>query len=76
VKRLWFHALGLVAAGLAIAIVAPRHNGLWQLLVFAVAPDLTLLGRAAPGLAHGQLNPRGVPFYNAVDASGLRRCSC
>ncbi|WP_369215015.1 DUF4260 family protein [Streptomyces flavofungini] len=37
-------------------------------LAFFVAPDLTfLLGlRDAPHMAHGQLPPRAVPYYNAA----------
>jgi uncharacterized protein DUF4260 len=66
VKRLFYLALGIVATGLAIAVVVTRHTGLWQLLVFAAAPDLALLYGAAPGLARGQLHPRAVPVYNAV----------
>lgn len=65
-KRLFYLALGIVATGLAIGTVVSRHTGLWQLLVFAAAPDLTLLIGSAPGLARGQLHPRAVPFYNAV----------
>lgn len=48
-------ALGLIVAGVAT----------WQLWVFAIAPDLTLLaglGATRPG----QLHPRAVPFYNAA----------
>jgi hypothetical protein len=66
VKRTIYLLLGLVATALAIAIVVTRHTGLWQLLVFAAAPDLALLYGTAPGLARGQLHPRAVPFYNAV----------
>ena len=74
-KKLAYAGLGLVATGIAIAVVVTQHASWWQLVVFAMAPDLTLLagaGRAqgaqnsSPGLARGLLHPRAVPFYNAV----------
>jgi hypothetical protein len=65
-KKVAYLALGLVAAGLAIAEVVSQHAGWWQLIVFAIAPDLTLFAGAAPGLARGQIHPRAVPLYNAV----------
>lgn len=65
-KRLAYAAMGLLAAGLAITVVITQHSAWWQLVVFAIAPDLTLLAGAAPGLERGQINPRAVPLYNAV----------
>ena len=65
-KKLAYLILGLVAVGLAITVVVTQHTSWWQLVVFAVAPDVTLLFGAGPGLERGQLDPRGVPFYNAV----------
>ena len=66
-KRLAYAALGLVAAGVAIFVVATRQGSWWLLVVFAIAPDITLaFGGFGPGLQRGQLNPRVVPFYNAV----------
>jgi hypothetical protein len=65
-KRLSYLILGLVAGGLAIAVVVTQHTSWWQLVVFAIAPDVTLLFGAGPGLERGQLHPRAVPFYNAV----------
>jgi hypothetical protein len=65
-KRLAYAALGLIATGLALAVVVTQHASWWQFVVFAVAPDITLLFGAGPGLERGQLHPRAVPFYNAV----------
>jgi Domain of unknown function (DUF4260) len=65
-KRLAYLILGLLATGLAIAVVVTQHASWWQLVVFAIAPDLALLYGAGPGLERGQLHPRAVPFYNAV----------
>jgi hypothetical protein len=65
-KLLAYGLLALAAATLAVAIVAKAHASWWPLLVFAIAPDMTLLFGAQPGLQRGQLAPRAVPFYNAV----------
>jgi hypothetical protein len=58
--------LGLVGAGLAIAVVVTQHASWWQLVVFSMAPDLSFLAGMSSGLARGQLHPRAVPIYNAV----------
>jgi hypothetical protein len=55
---------GLVAA-IAHELSRPGTAG-WQIAVFAIAPDLGLLAGAAPGLARGQMHPRGVTAYNAL----------
>lgn len=65
-KRLAYAALGLVTAGLAIGVVVTQHATWWQLVVFAIAPDLSLLIGMSSGLERGQLHPRAVPIYNAV----------
>lgn len=65
-RRLGYAALGLTAVVLAIVVVVTGHSGLWQLLVFALAPDLSFIAGLGPGLERGQLHPRAVPFYNAV----------
>ena len=65
-RRLGFALFGLWAAGLGVAVVLTHNAGWWQFVFFAIAPDLTLLAGAAPGLARGQLHPRAVPLYNAV----------
>jgi len=58
--------MGLLSTALAIAVVVTQHTTWWQLVVFAIAPDIALVFGAGPGLERGQLHPRGVPFYNAV----------
>jgi hypothetical protein len=65
-KRVAYAGLGLVAIALAIFVVTTQHASWWQLAVFAIAPDVTLLLGAARDLEPGQLHPRAVPFYNAV----------
>jgi len=65
-RRLAYAGLGLVAAGLALGVVIWFHATWWQLVVFAIAPDLSLLVGFGPGLERGQLHPRAVPIYNAV----------
>jgi len=35
-------------------------------LIFAIAPDLSMLAGRSAGLERGQLSPRAVPVYNAV----------
>jgi hypothetical protein len=65
-KRPAYAALGVAATALAIAVVVTQHTSWWQLVVFAIAPDITLLFGFRPGLQRGQLDPRAVPFYNAV----------
>ena len=65
-QKLAYLILGVLATGLAIAVVVTQHTSWWQLVVFAIAPDVTLLFAAGPGLERGQLHPRAVPFYNAV----------
>ena len=65
-KRPAYAVLGLATAGLAIAVVVTQHASWWQPAVFAIAPDITLLFGFRPGLERGRLDPRAVPFYNAV----------
>lgn len=65
-KRLAYAGLGFAATALAIATVVTQHASWWQLLVFAIAPDVALLIGMSSGLARGQLHPRAVPVYNAV----------
>lgn len=65
-KRPAYLVLGLLATVLAVAVVVTQHSNWWQLVVFAIAPDLALVAGAGPGLERGQLHPRAVPFYNAV----------
>ena len=65
-KRLGYALIGLAAAALAIAVVVTQHASWWQLVVFAIAPDITLVFGSGRGLERGKLAPRAVPFYNAV----------
>jgi hypothetical protein len=58
--------LGVLATGLAIAVVVIQHTSWRQLVAFAIAPDLALLYGAGSALQRGQLHPRAVPVYNAV----------
>jgi hypothetical protein len=58
--------LGLLAAAVGIGVVLTQHAAWWQLVVFAIAPDLALLAGGGRGLKRGQLHPRAVPLYNAV----------
>jgi len=66
VKRVAYALVGLVLVGVALADVITQHTGWWQLIVFAVAPDLSMLMGGGKGLQHGRLHPRAVPVYNAV----------
>jgi hypothetical protein len=65
-KKLVYAAVGLGATALAITEVVTQNASWWPLVVFAIAPDLSLLAGISRGLAHGQLHPRAVPIYNAV----------
>jgi uncharacterized protein DUF4260 len=65
-KRPAYAVLGVATIALAIAVVVTQHTVWWQLVVFAIAPDITLVFGFRPGLQRGQLDPRVVPFYNAV----------
>ena len=65
-RRLLYAPLALALLGFAISEVVVEDTGLWQLLVFAVLPDLALFLGIGGGLARGQLHPRAVPLYNAL----------
>jgi hypothetical protein len=65
-KRLTYAGLGLLATGLAVALVLANHASWWPLVIFAIAPDLSFLASTSRGLERGQLAPRAVPLYNAV----------
>lgn len=66
IRRGAYAVLGVAAVALAIYVVVSRHAAWWPLVVLAIAPDATLLFGFRPGLQRGQLDPRAVPFYNAV----------
>ena len=65
-KKVAYAGLGFIAAGIAIALVVTQHASWWQLVLFAIAPDLSFLAGMGDGLARGQLHPRAVQIYNAV----------
>lgn len=65
-KRGGYGAAGLAAAAIGIGVVSAQHAVWWPLVVFAIAPDITLLIGGGRGLQKGQLNSAVVPFYNAV----------
>jgi uncharacterized protein DUF4260 len=65
-KKGAYAGLGLLAAGLAIAIVVTRYASWWPAAAFSLAPDLSFLAGMSSGLERGQLHPRAVPIYNAV----------
>jgi hypothetical protein len=65
-KRLLYAGLGFALTAAAVGDVISQRAGWWQLIVFAIAPDITLLMGMSSGLQRGQLRPRAVPFYNAV----------
>jgi hypothetical protein len=53
-------------AGAGVALVAVRDTSLVVLLIFAVLPDVAIVGGLGRNLAPGQLHPRAVPLYNAL----------
>lgn len=57
-----------LAAALIVAVTAlvRAHGGGGLALTLALAPDVTFVYGAAPGLAKGQLHPRAVRLYNAA----------
>jgi hypothetical protein len=65
-KRIAYAALGFAAAAIGIAVIVTQHTSWWQLVVLAIAPDISLLFGMSAGLERGRLHPRAVPFYNAV----------
>ena len=65
-RRFVYTLLGLGLAGGGIVEVAWHGVGLWQLLVFAVMPDIALFLGMGADHDRGQLHPRAVPVYNAL----------
>ena len=65
-RRLLYVLLALVLPAVATFEVVEHDTGLWQLLVFALLPDLALFAGVGSGMARGQLHPRAVPLYNAL----------
>jgi hypothetical protein len=58
-----------VFAGTGLTLVVVTGRGLWQFIALAVLPDVAILAGLGRGLAHGQLHPRSVPYYNALHRS-------
>src|SRR4051794_2529110 len=60
--------LGLALFFTAFAVLEVVNHGVLALaaaLLFAIAPDLTMLIGASEA-GHGRLSPRAVPYYNAA----------
>jgi hypothetical protein len=57
-------AAGLIAV--AVVEVGRHHLGLWPIVAFVIAPDLSFLAGAGIKTEPGQLAPRAVPIYNFV----------
>jgi hypothetical protein len=53
-------------AGAGVALVAATDTSLVVLLIFAVLPDVAIVGGLGRHLAPGQLHPRAVPLYNTL----------
>ncbi len=62
-KRLAYGLLFLASAAGAIYV---SGLAVWQLWLFAMAPDLAFAFAGGPNLQKGQINPRAVPVYNAA----------
>jgi hypothetical protein len=59
----------IVAAGAgasAAAAVATGRVGIWPVVLFGLAPDVSFLAGAGQPAAKGQLPTRAVPIYNLV----------
>jgi Domain of unknown function (DUF4260) len=65
-SRLVFAAVAVSSMTAGTTLVASVNTGIWQLVVFAVLPDVAILAGIGRGLARGQLHPRAVPLYNAL----------
>jgi hypothetical protein len=64
--RIAYAALALILLAAIVLELVARGVGLWQAVVFGLAPDLALVYGAAPGLAKGQLHPRAIGAYNLL----------
>ena len=63
-RRVGYAALALVLLTSVVVAAATHGTGYWQIVTFAVGPDLTLLAGAGQDLQRGQLHPRAVRAYN------------
>src|SRR4051812_30195539 len=64
--RAAYGLLALLLGAIITGVVITQSVSGWPVLVFAMAPDATLLLGIAPGLAKGQIHSRAVPLYNAL----------
>jgi len=65
-SRLVYAANAVSFMTVGVTLVTAVDTGMWQLVVFAVLPDVAILAGRGRGLARGQLHPRAVPLYNAL----------
>jgi Domain of unknown function (DUF4260) len=65
-SRLVYAAMAMLFMTAGVTLVAAVNAGVWQLIVFAVLPDVAILAGLGRGLTRGQLHPRAVPMYNAL----------
>jgi hypothetical protein len=61
-----YAALAVVLLASILLLLIGSTADWWPAGAFALIPDLAVLYGIAPGLAHGQLNPRAVPLHNAL----------
>jgi hypothetical protein len=59
-------AVGVLLLAGAIAVAAAASTGAGPVLLFAVLPDLALLGAIGASHERGQLPARAVPLYNLL----------
>jgi hypothetical protein len=71
-KKLAYAGFGFVATGLAIGVVVTQHASWWQLVVFAMAPDLALLVGMSRGLERGRSIPEQCLSTTLCIATGRR----
>jgi hypothetical protein len=64
-RALWLF-VALAGSASAVVAVMTDHVGLWPVVVFALAPDLSFLAGAGQSAAPGQLPKNAVPVYNLV----------
>ena len=65
-RRIAYAGTGLVLAASALFEVVKHGTGVWQLVVFGLAPDLAFLVGARRMKQRGRLSPWAVRLYNAT----------
>lgn len=65
-RRLDYGLLGLSLSAWAVFQVVRHETGLWQVIAFAVVPDLPMLIGAGSVREKGRISPRAVRPYNAT----------